>query len=734
MIDARLQRPHHTENCSDLQLPTISSRELAPLISWAEACLQEMEAHGVTHLSDMEAIPAPSLFVDVSFPMESALLDRIAGGVTHETPGVLIHLYARVFAHVGVVSSNRLRAAFDAIPQSECAWDGFFEGLQEIYTQDPATVCDVFRELATQYVDDPTTIGVGQAEREHYIGEVERFRQAKSMLDVLASYQGHSYMHPYYSGAALFSYALQLDLYLGMELLETARMPDLCKFVFSSPHVQYDRDILLTLLEKAPAFEGASESAPVSGFLAPLLVEYYILHVERIAETYSLGPGRGQDSPALVQFINKEAPLLFQRATEVMLDRPDAKVLACSWLCDLMGSFQRPAPRQAWDAREVFWDILAGQMTDHSYSLDIFKEELGWSFPDDSALVQGQEVGKAISHPKMPALHELAAALGVVSDLHAESPGILHMITSALYSSKSGLYCATDPRFTSSQLTKQDYTLGAVIAHSPKPTESWSELWAAMASVRNRLRHAPFEREAVPDDAHRYLPILGIAAFDWLYDVTERDYKELKALWRSLWEAVYSTWLNAMETEREAWAQYLHWLIVRRTLLSGDSDEQRAEDLRGYLQKLSYSPMLVATIGCNLKLNVSPETIELLRDDLEPLVSAFLQSEDERIVKQLTHPALAEACRKLYTQRVVVGGITQGYMLLDEGDLLASSMVSSACSLPVKQDQRKLEISGKRFPRRKRCGNLDLRKVRSSRFSRKSKAVARWLMSAANTV
>ncbi len=37
----------------------------------------------------------------------------------------------------------------------------------------------------------------------------------------------------------------------------------------------------------------------------------------------------------------------------------------------------------------------------------------------------------------------------------------------------------------------------------------------------------------------------------------------------------------------------------------------------------------------------------------------------------------------------------------------------ASCSLPQKQDQRKLEISGTLLPRRTRCGSLDSQKVRS---------------------
>ncbi|GEM_PF-1454179 len=648
MIDERLNEEHIQRSSEPVQLPPMTEKQLSQLVDWATACLSEMQSQSVVNLSALTLISVPSQFVESNFPIEAKLLDGISGGFSNCSSDLCVKLFAKAFALAGIDNHQSLLLAYRALPHKHCAWEGFDEGLEELFSCEQEKVQTTFRELALAYADDPALIGIRKDELDYYLREVEKFRRSPSIQMMWSYNRAFDYVHCRYHGVGLFSSALRLNIELGVELLETVCLPPVCEMVLTHSDILHDRQLMFEILFKAPSFTAGSEHSQVSGIVAPFVLGYYLLHVTRIADSLRRRGYRSPANPELEDFRTVEAPQLFKEATEELLSREDGKLLACSWLCYLSKSIRRGDDNEQWSPGSVFRDVLTKEMSD--YSFDGFSEVLGWSLPPIEMLSRAQSVGKEFIYEGVPTIHEFVAALSVeIGESEDSQPKLVDWLIAVLFSATNDIYFSSEPSYIGSKPISNDYALGALIAQTADPAGTWEELWGAMSAVRFRLKHTPYERDGIPDDANRYLPMIGIAAFDWLSSPEEGRLSEAALLWDALWTAVYGSWLNSVRGNNDIWAHYLHLILVRRSLLCGNASKECADDLRYYLQKLGYAPRLVSVVACSLKSNVTIETMDFLRADIEPSITAFLKSEEEETVKQIRYPALAKACRALYS-------------------------------------------------------------------------------------
>lgn len=648
MIDERLNEEHIQSPSDPVQLPPMTEEQLRQLVDWAKACLGEMQNQSVANLSALTLIPVPSQFIKSNFPLEEESLDVISGGFSNCPSDLSVKLFAKAFALAGIDNYQSLLLAYRVLPHSHCAWEGFDEGLEELFSCEQEKVQTTFSELALAYADDPALIGIRDDELDYYLREVEEFRRSASIQMIWSYGRAFDYVHCHYHGVGLFSSALRLNIDFGIELLETVCLPPVCEMVLTHYDILHDRQVMFEILHKAPSFAAATERSQVSGIVAPFVLGYYLLHVTGIADSLRR---RGYSSPAnpeLEAFRTDEAPQLFKEAVEALRSREDAKLLGCSWLCYLSKSLRRGDDDDQWSPGSVFRDVLVKEMSD--YSFNDFCNVLGWCLPSLEVLSHAQNVGKEFIYEGVPTIHELVAALSVeIGEDEGDWSQLVDWLIGVLFSSTNDIYFSSDPSYIGSKPITNDYVLGALIARTVDPTGTWEELWGAMSAVRFRLKHTPYERDGIPDDANRYLPMIGLAAFDWLSSPEEGRLSEAPLLWDALWKAVYGSWVNSVRGNNDIWAHYLHLILVRRSLLCGNDSEECADDLRYYLLKLGYAPRLVSVVACSLKSNVTVETMELLRADIEPSITAFLKSEEEETVKQIRYPALAEACRALYS-------------------------------------------------------------------------------------
>lgn len=650
MQDSRLNT--HTSDLQDDQnFPPPDPPIAKALEEWAQAAINAERDEKYPSLRNLkEKDLLPSRFI-ARLPEELYGIDLILSDRDRRDP-LAIERIVQALLKKGMANYQALSTAWVMVTDSDPNfWKRADRVLKEEACRQPKAWKSSMQNLARHLADHPDHIGIMGHDHDAFLRTFNDWKTKSSVRDVWTCERAFSWFAYQCSSSGLFAKAIQMDVQFGTSLLETTGIPPMCEYVLAHQSILHDKEMLLDIIRKSPSVltaEGATDWN--KSIVAPMALEFFKHHVERLHEAIRLDLRRKNEGNELSEFIAKESPELFRTAAEVILQRPDGLFLASNYICHIM-QWNTPDESDTWSSSHEFAKAIVHALAKKT-SLANLKSMLSWSPQPNDTLCEAQELGISTGLDAKPTVEELSTAITLLAEtttLEENASELMLLFEQALFAKNNGIHVLRHSGRVS--VTPLHYNLAKLYAYSESPAKRWADTWRLLSGVRFRLRQTPFasDEKAPPSDALLATTIVGIALYDTLSQSDLRQ-EEPTSLLGALWDAAYSMWLTFSPIHRGSWDSVLNMIIVRRGIQFGSATPPHIDAIKTMFSQLGGAKRMTALAACSLQLNVSSEIMDEIREDIALPIRAFIESEQDIRIEQNKHPQLIEACKRFLDQ------------------------------------------------------------------------------------
>lgn len=623
------------------------------LEEWAQAVINEEREERFPSLRSLEEKDLlPSRFI-AKLPEELYGIDLILSDRNRRDP-LAIWLIVQALLKIGMDNCHDLATAWTMVTDSDpIFWRAADKALTKEAARRPEAWKSSMEDLARHLAEHPADIGLIGDENDSFMQMFNDWKTKTSVRGVWTCDREFSWFSYFCSASGLFAQAILLDVQFGTRQLETMGIPPMCEHVLMHQSILEDKEILLNVIRESPFVLTTENSTDWNGsIVAPMAMDFYKHHVERLHEAIRTNQRQGGKSNELPEFVEKESPELFRVAAEAILQRSDGIFLASNYLCHLV-QWRDNVKDEEWSSDLEYAKAIAQVLANKTNLVDL-KRALGWSPQPEEAIRKAQELGTSTGLDASPAVDDLSTVISIqeeTAELEDNAPELISLFEQVLFAKNNGIHISRHSDRAS--VTPLHYNLAKPYACSESPAKRWAETWQLLSGVRFRSRQIPFasDETAHPRGALLTAVLVGIALYDEI--AQDNPDSEESSLLKALWDAAYGMWLTLSMLHRNAWDSVLNMIIVRRGIQFSSATPPHIDAIKTMFSQLGGAKRMTALAACSLQLNVSSEIMNGIREDIAPPIQAFIESEQDIRIEQNKHPQLMEACKKFLNQKTI---------------------------------------------------------------------------------